>query len=294
MRRITPQEYEEWLKNDGRGFIVLEEYIKDGIKIKHKCSEGHIWSISPSNIKRGSGCPYCYGNVKQTSQDYHQYLLGDERGFMVLEDYVNANTKIKHQCSNGHIWSVSPHHIKSGKGCPNCDVISRTITLQDYSQYLKDDERGFMVLENYVNSYTKIKHQCKKGHVWAVKPRSVKEGKGCPYCASHGFNPQQSAILYYLSVKLPSGYELKDENGKPMTHVYKIGITNHSVSERYSNEELQDIEVLEEWYFEDGQEAYDLEQVILKSYTYLKYVGIKLLKSGNTELFTKDILNGLQ
>ena len=39
-----------------------------------------------------------------------------------------------------------------------------------------------------------------------------------------------------------------------------------------------------------GQECYDKEQEIIKEYSEYKYSGDNLLKNGNSELFSKDIL----
>ena len=45
------------------------------------------------------------------------------------------------------------------------------------------------------------------------------------------------------------------------------------------------------WYYTDGAECYDAEQKILKDYSAYKYNGHDILKSGNTELFTINVLD---
>lgn len=40
-------------------FEVLEPYINNATKIKHKCSSGHVWKATPTSILQGSGCPIC-------------------------------------------------------------------------------------------------------------------------------------------------------------------------------------------------------------------------------------------
>ena len=83
------------------------------------------------------------------------------------------------------------------------------------------------------------------------------------------------AFLYYLSIN----------NGE----AYKIGITNRTVEARFTITDLSSIEVVETVYFEQGIDAYQLEQNILKKYEKYKYIGKSLLSSGNTELFNTDI-----
>jgi len=92
-----------------------------------------------------------------------------------------------------------------------------------------------------------------------------------------GFNVDKPGITYYLRIE------------KEGTIVYKIGITNLSVKERFG-EEMKYIKVLQIWEFDDGQKAFDLEQKILKEYSFAKYNGSNILKSGNTEMFTHDVL----
>ena len=93
---------------------------------------------------------------------------------------------------------------------------------------------------------------------------------------NRGFNPNKPAILYYLSIN----------NGQ----AYKIGITNHSVEVRYSSKDLAKIKVINVIEYSNGKDAYKSEQLILKEYSYAKYEGDPLLESGNTELFTHDVL----
>lgn len=92
-----------------------------------------------------------------------------------------------------------------------------------------------------------------------------------------GFNPKEKAILYYLKV----------EDGI----AYKIGITNRTVIERFNSKDLRKIEVLSIIEFANGQDAKKEETRILKEYKKYKYQGKKLLKNGNSELFSFDILN---
>ena len=51
---------------------------------------------------------------------------------------------------------------------------------------------------------------------------------------------------------------------------------------------------IREWVFEDGLEAYKLEQKIIKLFSSKKYTGPNILVSGNTELFSEDILDDIE
>ena len=106
----------------------------------------------------------------------------------------------------------------------------------------------------------------------------------CPYFKDNlqnninfgGFKVNKPGLLYYLKVC----------NGT----AYKVGITNRSVDKRFSLQDLQSVEVLKVWEFQDGLLCRSEEQRILQTYKGYKYQGPRLLASGNSELFYKDIL----
>ncbi len=52
------------------------------------------------------------------------------------------------------------------------------------------------------------------------------------------------------------------------------------------------MEVVDTLVFESGKKAYEAEQDIILKHSDFKYVGTSVLTSGNSELFTKDILEG--
>ena len=171
-----PQDYHEWLDDDGRGIIALEPYVNSYTKITHRCKEGHEWDVRPNNLKRGKGCPYCSGRVQQ---DYSEWLKENSPNIVALQPYVNAKTKIKHKCKEGHEWSASPNKIKNGRGCPYC---SGQIP-QDYNGWLKQNRPDIVALQPYKKAMTKITHRCKEGHEWEVVPNDIKNGRGCPHCS---------------------------------------------------------------------------------------------------------------
>lgn len=104
-------------------------------------------------------------------------------------------------------------------------------------------------------------------------------GCGCPKCAKHGFNIAKPAYLYYLKITTEDNRIL-----------YKIGITNRTVNERFNLTDLSKIEIIKQKLYENGQDALDWETKLKRKYKQYQYIGPDILKSGNTELFTKDII----
>ena len=57
----------------------------------------------------------------------------------------------------------------------------KKLTIEDMYIYAKSKE-GLCLSTEYVNNRTKIKWQCKKGHVFYSTPDSAQQGKWCPEC----------------------------------------------------------------------------------------------------------------
>jgi hypothetical protein len=97
-----------------------------------------------------------------------------------------------------------------------------------------------------------------------------------------GFDKSKPGSLYYIKIDCFDDVVL-----------YKIGITNNSISERISSMMLYRgvcatiINVIE---FCNGIEAYNTERNLLRKFKEFRYRGKKVMKSGNTELFTKNVL----
>lgn len=155
---------------------------------------------------------------------------------------------------------------------------SRIKSHEEYETQLFYIQSDAYPIEPYIKAITPIKHTCIKDHVWLVAPTDVLKGRGCPTCAQKGFDPNKPAILYYISIH--------HEN----EILYKIGITNRSVLERFSLDKDKDIRVIFEEYFEKGLDAKSKEKLILDKYKSFKYKGPPILKSlGNSELFSQNI-----
>ena len=105
-------------------------------------------------------------------------------------------------------------------------------------------------------------------------------GSGCPACANGGFDQTKPAILYYLRVETRNHL------------LWKIGITNRSVEERFYGQDSRKIAVLKTWHYALGLDAKAREKDILNEFCRFGYRGRDaiLQLGGNTELFTTDVL----
>jgi len=101
------------------GLCISEVYINNSTKLKWQCKYGHVWEAIPSNIKKGHWCPYCAGQGRVTINDLQK--IASERGGKCLSNkIVSSKSKLKWECSEGHVWHSTASGIKSGSWCPVC------------------------------------------------------------------------------------------------------------------------------------------------------------------------------
>lgn len=132
----------------------------------------------------------------------------------------------------------------------------------------------------YTNNLTKVNIICDIHGGFMQTPKNHLSGSGCKYCGfelssfSGSYTRDVPGILYYVYF--------------PTIGMWKVGVTMLSVSERFSSEKLP-YDTIEIIHFDLVKDAYNFEQEILRTFSTLRYTGPKLLRSGSTELLTKDI-----
>jgi DNA-directed RNA polymerase subunit RPC12/RpoP len=131
----THKEYcDEVRQVHGTNIKVVEHYIDDGTKIKHKCRYLHVYPVRPNHVLRGVGCPECAKRSRglkhrKTHEEYvDQVNKIHEGNIEVLGDYEGAFVKVKHKCMRCNFqWMVTPDNIvnTSKTGCPKCAASRR-------------------------------------------------------------------------------------------------------------------------------------------------------------------------
>lgn len=274
----------ERLKDADRNVCLFGEYMGSQTKSSFKCvSCGNVWAGNPSSILYGTGCPMCSGNMKLSKIIVNQRLGADNRKIRLIGEYTGGKAKSLFVCDICNIeWLAVPDNVSRGTGCPACSSKARLSTsiVNDRLIKMGGDIR---MTGKYVTIGTPAKFICALcGNEWTSTPNDIlNKGHGCPSCARYGFKPNNPAIMYYLKVEHRNRI------------YYKIGITNRTVGKRFEAKDLKKITVLKEWKYKKGSTALKKEQGILKKYAKHRYRGrVKILKSsGNTELFTKDVLD---
>lgn len=106
---------------------VVGTYVDAKTPILHRCKiDGHEWSVSPTNILSGKGCPECarrksHDSFAKTQEQYIVEVAMVNPDIEVVGIYINYHTKILHRCKvDGTEWMVEPSVILRGGTCPTC------------------------------------------------------------------------------------------------------------------------------------------------------------------------------
>ena len=243
---------------------------------------GEFWQ-APKHHLNGSNNPDRVGGVSDTQQDFirkAKEVHGDLYDYSLVR-YINSLTKVKIIDPDYGVFEQSPSSHLIGSNSPGRsgaaisdkqrmsqdEFVSRASKIhKDLYDYSKADYQGLYETVIIIDTEYGEFEQRPSGHL---------RGSGHPNRAHFGFNTNLPAILYYLKIQGGKGY--------------KIGITNRTVAERFVGESNK-IEVLKTWYYESGKDARDREKEILTKYIPVKYIGEPLLSSGNTEIFSEDVL----
>ena len=201
-KKKIPEEYYNECKEKGLD-LPIEDYVNNATKIKHKCKQGHVYEQRPADHLHGQGCPKCKGGVSYSSLDYYNECKS--KGYdLPVEEYIDVATKIKHICKQGHTYKQIPRNHLQGQGCPRC---SKKHSPKEYHDLC--ELRGLdLPVEDYINTKTKIKHKCSKGHLYEQTPSKHLSGQGCFICNG---TKKKTPKEYYQECKL-KGLDLPIED----------------------------------------------------------------------------------
>jgi Zn finger protein HypA/HybF involved in hydrogenase expression len=232
----------------------VEPYVSSNKPWKCRCLDcGNISSPTYAHIQQGrKGCKTCgivkHANARRMPQEDATKIANDS-GFIPLEPYKGRHYPWKCECMKCH-QVVHPYlaGMLDGNGCLNCSGLvinpkeARALMIKNNIEPLID----------YPGAGVPWKSRCLKCQK-EVYPRysSIKMNiGGCKYCASHGYDFNSPGILYLLT-----NLELES---------HKIGITNINAKEkRLEKHSKEGWIVYETWIFENGNNAFEVEQKLL-------------------------------
>lgn len=261
-------------------------YTKSRGKLLIICPEHGEFTKTPETHLKGEGCPKCSAQVKADKLRFTKkdFIIKAKKVHGNKYDYSKVIYKQNKQpviiiCKLHGEFEQIPHNHTQGSGCTKCRDVSLTDNKEIFISKAKTIHGDIYSYNKvvYTKSWNKVIITCPACGDFEQTPNNHLSGKGCKNCRGYGFDFNKPATLYYLKVLT------KDNNP-----LYKIGITNLTVEERFKSD-MKYIQILQQSYYYIGKNAYNEEQKILKEFKNFQYKGPDILKSGNTELFTIDI-----
>jgi len=126
---------------------------------------------------------YATSYSRKTLQELRKIAEAHE-GICLSEFYIDKDTKLQWKCAQGHLFIMTPHHVKQGHWCPRCGGTGR-LNIDDMIE-IATSRGGKVLSPKYVNNRTKLLWQCRYGHQWKATPHAVKDAQQwCPYCAGN-------------------------------------------------------------------------------------------------------------
>ena len=263
-------------------------YITSKDNVTIICPDHGEFQQAPSSHLKKYGCLKCSTLARFVTKE--EFI----NNAIKIHGYKYDYSKVEYKCAKEAMTIICPEHGEfkqianshlSGKGCIKCGRESTNISirLNTYKFIQKaliiHNSKYSYDKTNYVTCKDKVVITCPEHGKFEQNPVDHLQGKGCPNCAKNGFQPNKPAYLYYLKITTDTNQVL-----------YKIGITNRTVNERFNLTDLSKIEIIKQKLYDNGAEALKWETKLKRMYKEYQYKGPDILSSGNTELFTEDII----
>ena len=214
-------------------------------------------------------------------------LVGDE--YTVLSDYKGNRNKIliRHNVCGNEWWVTPSNFIEHGSRCPVENGKIKYST-QEYKQKLYKTNPNLELLDEYINSSTKLHFKClKDNYVFLAEPKQVLGGSGCPCCAGrivvvgindlHTTNPEVSKYLnnYNDGFDITYGTHKKIDFKCPHCSSLKKCRPNHvlDINGKYKCSVCGDGISYPEKFMASVLEQLNIEYIYQLTHTYYDWIG---------------------
>ena len=212
---LNPSLAAEWHPELNNGLTPTNVKSMSGKKVWWICSLGHPYQAKIIERSNGNGCNVCAGvKVLSGANDLlSQYptlvseLVNDERQNLDPEAvFAGGRRKLLWKCSFGHQWVAAIEKRIQGQQCPFCgnkrllDGFNDLATTHPQIALEFDFDKNYPLLPNQIIGGTnkQIWWVCAQGHSWRTTGSHRIFGRGCPTCATTGYNPTQPGLLYFI------------------------------------------------------------------------------------------------
>jgi hypothetical protein len=187
-KKLTYDEVSEYIE----GFnykLISNEYKNANSTLEIQCDKGHMFEMKWASFQQGRRCTICNGGIKLTYEQVKNEI--NKSGCLLLSDtYINSSTKLKIKCKCGNSFykTYNEFNSQNQRQCPECGIKLRSENQKLTYEYVKSfiQNEGYEILQNYfIDTSTKIKIKCPKGHEYFVKFNTFQNGKRCAECCGN-------------------------------------------------------------------------------------------------------------
>ena len=162
-------------------------------------------------------------DYSQDRLDQFKKIAIEKEGRCLSQKYINSTTKLKFICKAGHEWMAIPTQLTQGHWCRECSGYAKG-SIEQMREFAAS-KNGECLSEEYVDSKTKLKWRCAKGHDWNAAPSHIISNQSwCPICS----HKKKLTIEEMQSIAHSRGGEcLSEEYVNNQTHLQWRCILGH-------------------------------------------------------------------
>lgn len=201
MKKLSYEYVKKYIE-DRNCILISKEYKGNKDKLKIKCENGHVFEMSFNTFKSGHRCKECsIKNRIEKRKHTYEYVKNfiEKQGYILLsKKYKNNLEDLKMICDKGHIVNMNFGNFQRGHRCKKCAMEQNHESQKHNYEYVKKYIEKFeykLLNKEYLNINSKLKMQCKEGHVFEMTFKNFKKGNRCPKCKQTN---GESKIEYFL------------------------------------------------------------------------------------------------
>jgi NAD-dependent dihydropyrimidine dehydrogenase PreA subunit len=243
------------------------------------CPNHGDFMVDPSNLRNGSRCKSCAVNSFENGEKrFYSIISKSVYKLAEGEYYRGANKNIVLVCSVHGNFLTTPSVVKRGSGCSKCSNTSIEQSKDRFNIILDELNYSLADGEVYEKDNVKIGLLCHTHGLFYISPGKLKSGTRCRDCSKNGFQTKKPATIYYLEF-FP----------QPGRSVFKIGITNRTIKERYYGQSSTPYKTIWEYKFICGSECLKWEKRALTAMNKHRCVDKPVNGISNAELFDINV-----
>ena len=168
-------------------------------KVEWRCDLGHIWSATPNNRSKGTGCGICAGNVLEVGFNdlatVKPGVAAEADGWDPTMILAGSKQRLRWRCSAGHEFEgVVADRVRT-RGCAVCSgwkVLSGFNDLATTHPEVAAQALDWDPTLVSAGSSKAVGWSCEIGHTWKARISHRVRGTSCPTCSNKrvvsGFN----------------------------------------------------------------------------------------------------------